>query len=206
LIRVALTGGAGSGKSTAAVELARLGAPTLDTDDVSRDLLQEPEIRDAISVQFPEHVTSTGVIDRRQLRTRIALDPAAKLWLERLLHPRIWLRVESWLTRQHSPYCVVSVPLLVEAGWAPYFHVVILVEASQEVRVSRLQKRDGLSTQAAMQLISVQATDTKLRSIADFVLDNTRSDTRLLLENLRSLDAQLRNTGVKEQPGMSWRA
>jgi dephospho-CoA kinase len=118
---VGLTGGVGSGKSTALEVLERLGASTLSTDAVVHDLYASDEVRDAVVERFGPAVARDGAVDRAALAERAFATPEDRAWLEGLLWPQVGKRIEAWraeqLERDPRPIAlVVEVPLLFEAG------------------------------------------------------------------------------------------
>jgi dephospho-CoA kinase len=143
---VGLTGGVGSGKSTALAVLERLGAATLSTDAVVHDLYASDEVLDAVVERFGPAVASDGAVDRAALAARAFATPEDRAWLEGLLWPRVGKRIAAWraeqLERDPPPVAlVVEVPLLFEAGMEGAFDATIAVVADEEVRARRAADR-----------------------------------------------------------------
>jgi dephospho-CoA kinase len=156
---VGLTGGIGSGKSTALAALERLGAATLSTDQVVHDLYETAEVRDAVRDRFGEAVAPGGTIDRSALATRAFATPDQRQWLEGLLWPRVGSRMAVWrgeLEQLQSPprVAVVEVPLLFESGMEGAFDATIAVVADERVRAERASARNhsALDERGARQL------------------------------------------------------
>ena len=156
---VGLTGGVGSGKSTALEVLERLGASTLSTDAVVHDLYASDEVRDAVVERFGPAVARDGAVDRAALAARAFATPEDRAWLEGLLWPRVGERIAAWraeqLERDPPPVAlVVEVPLLFEAGMEGAFDATIAVVADEEVRVRRAAGRghDAVDERVARQL------------------------------------------------------
>ena len=168
-----------------------MGAPVLDTDDTARQLLLDPVLLATVRTRFPECAAPGEALNRRLLRQTIATDHAARRWLEQLLHPRIWHVVDSWLAAQNTAYAIVSVPLLLESGWAPRFDTVVMIRASDPVRLQRIRQRDGLSLVHAEQLLAAQSPNSAVRAIADIILDND-SSPQALQQLIREADSKLR--------------
>ncbi|MDQ6607910.1 MAG: dephospho-CoA kinase [Actinomycetota bacterium] len=171
---VALTGGIGSGKSTALAALQRLGAAVLSTDDVVHELYASDEVRDAVVARFGTEVASGGVVDRAALAERAFATPEDRGWLEGLLWPRVGARMASWRAsleaREDPPRAaVVEVPLLFEAGMEGTFDATIAVVSDEAVRGQRAGDRGhrALDERAARQL-----TQTEKAERATYVVQN----------------------------------
>jgi dephospho-CoA kinase len=143
---VGLTGGLGSGKSTALATLAALGAAVLSSDAVVHELYAGEELRDAVVERFGDEVAPGGVVDRRALAERAFARDQDRAWLERLLWPMVAARVADWLrdVRARTPApraAVVEVPLLFEAGLDDLYDATIAVVAGEQVRARRAAGR-----------------------------------------------------------------
>jgi dephospho-CoA kinase len=156
---VGLTGGVGSGKSTALEVLERLGAATLSTDAVVHDLYASDEVRNAVVERFGPAVASDGAVDRAALAARAFATPEDRAWLEGLLWPRVGKRIAAWrseqLERDPPPVAlVVEVPLLFEAGMEGAFDATIAVVADEEVRARRAagRRHEAVEERVARQL------------------------------------------------------
>lgn len=142
--RLAVTGGIGSGKSSALAFLRGLGAATLSTDDLVHTLLSEPAIAAAVERRFGPEVMIGGEVNRGALARVVFGDHEALLWLESLLHPHVRRMVTEWAAAQQRlvtqpSLLVVEVPLLFETGtMVDMFDCVLLVTAPEEVRRRRL--------------------------------------------------------------------
>jgi dephospho-CoA kinase len=160
---VGLTGGVGSGKSTALEVLERLGAATLSTDAVVHDLYASDEVRDAVVDRFGPAVARDGAVDRAALAARAFATAEDRAWLEGLLWPRVGKRIAAWraeqLERDPPPVAlVVEVPLLFEAGMEGAFDATIAVVADEEVRARRAAGRghEAADERVARQLPQVE--------------------------------------------------
>jgi dephospho-CoA kinase len=145
---VGLTGGIGSGKSTVAGLFSALGVPVLDSDSLARELVRpgEPAL-DAITAVFGAGcLQHDGTLDRAWMRRKIFSDPAGKQQLEAILHPAVRNRMEAWLGTVQAPYCVLVIPLLLEAGQLDLVDRVPVQEimASQADRKTRLAAADDI--------------------------------------------------------------
>jgi dephospho-CoA kinase len=156
---VGLTGGIGSGKSTALAALERLGAAVLSTDSVVHELYESDEVRDAVIERFGPAVAANGAVDRAALAQVAFATPEDRQWLEQMLWPRVGARMVAWregLERRAPPprAAVVEVPLLFEAGMESAFDATIAVIADEQLRARRASGRghDALDERLARQL------------------------------------------------------
>jgi dephospho-CoA kinase len=143
---VGLTGGLGSGKSTALAALGRLGAEVISSDDVVHELYDETELRDAVVARFGPDVAPDGVVDRAVLAQRAFARDEDRAWLEGLLWPLVGARVGAWLERARDrrpppKAAVVEVPLLFEAGLGDLYDATIAVVSGEELRRERAAAR-----------------------------------------------------------------
>lgn len=177
MLRIALTGGIGSGKSAVSDRLIALGVPVFDADDFSHQVTRpgEPAIA-AIADAFGAQVlTADGSLDREALRQIIFADTKARHRLEAILHPEIGRRMQAAALTVNAPYCVFSIPLLLETGQVADFDRVLLVEAPVAMRRERVQERSGLSRAAFDAICKTQATAEQCRQAADDLLINDDS-------------------------------
>ena len=197
-----LTGGIASGKSLASGFFVELGVPVIDTDQISRELVEPGSpCLEAIRARFGDSViTAEGALDRAALRRRILADPAERAALEEILHPAIRreARDRALAAAEHSPYVLVVVPLLAEAAvWPAYrdwLDGVIVLLAPPTLRRRRLLERPGIDADQADALIAAQVDDDARRAIGDHELHN--DDTpEALRRQVGSLDRQLRAGG-----------
>lgn len=173
---VALTGGIGCGKSSAANFFAALGAGVVDTDEIAHRLTRpgEAALQKIASRLGNEYLLANGSLDRAKLRQRIFEDPAAKAELEAILHPLIRREAEAEIARQTAPYVVVVVPLLFEAGasYRQRARQVVVVDCDEEQQIARTMARSGLRREDVQAIMARQASrETRLRQ-ADEVLQN----------------------------------
>ncbi|HEX2297227.1 MAG TPA: dephospho-CoA kinase, partial [Pseudonocardiaceae bacterium] len=176
MLRVGLTGGIGSGKSTVAAWLAGRGAWLIDSDRIAREVVERGStgLR-AVVEAFGENVlTSDGMLDRQALAARVFDDPAARERLNSVVHPLVARRSAELLDAVPPDAIVVQdVPLLVETGLAVGFPLVVVVHADPEVRVRRLAGQRGMASSDARARIGAQGSDEQRRAAADVWLDNS---------------------------------
>lgn len=175
-LRIGLTGGIGSGKSTVAAALARRGAWVVDTDAISRSLTAPggaalPAIAEAFG---PQMITPDGALDRDRMRSLVFNDPAARQRLEAVLHPMIGeqTRGEAALARPGQTI-VFDVPLLVESPhWRGRVDRVLVVDCLEETQVRRVMHRSGWSEEQVRKVMAQQATRAQRQAVADAVILN----------------------------------
>ena len=176
-MRIGLTGGIGSGKSTVAAALvARGGALLVDTDAISRALTStDGGAMSAIEATFgPAFIAGNGALDRAAMRELAFRDPQAKRALEAILHPMIGAETarQAALARP-GQRIVFDVPLLVESGrWRRLVDRVLVVDCRVDTQVARVIARSGLSEVAVRAILAQQATRAQSRAAADAVIHN----------------------------------
>ncbi|MDR7268998.1 dephospho-CoA kinase [Pelomonas saccharophila] len=174
-MRVGLTGGIGSGKSTVAGFLREAGAAIVDTDAISRGLTGPGgAAMPAIAAQFgADFVSPDGALDRDRMRALAFSDPAAKRRLEAILHPLITAEALAQADAATAPLVVFDVPLLVESGrWRPRLARVLVVDCSTETQIERVLQRPGWTRERVAGALAAQTTREARRAAADVVLLN----------------------------------
>jgi dephospho-CoA kinase len=192
-MRVGLTGGIGSGKSTVAGFLREAGAAIVDTDAISRALTLTggaamPAIAQAFGADF---VTTDGALDRERMRALAFSDAAAKRRLEAILHPLITAEALAQADAATAPLIVFDVPLLVESGrWRSRVARVLVVDCSAATQIERVLRRPGWTREGVEGVLAAQATREARRAAADAVLLNDGIPLDTLRNEVRSLAAR----------------
>jgi dephospho-CoA kinase len=169
VLRIGLTGGIGSGKSTVSALLAARGALLVDADQIAREVV----------APGTPGLAADGTLDRPALAAVVFADQAARRRLDAIVHPLVRARtVELAAAAPADAVLVNDVPLLVETGQAGSYDLVLVVEADEETRVTRLIRR-GLTEEDARARIAAQAGDEERRAVADVVLDNSGTPEEL---------------------------
>lgn len=197
---VGLTGGMAAGKSTVARLLAEHGCTVVDADRLVAELYRpgEPGARRVAELFGPEVLTAEGAVDHRALAARAFADPDARRRLEQAIHPLVRERFAA-LAAAAEGIVVLEATLLVEAGWADAFDVVVTVEAPRELRLARAVGR-GLPPEEAERRLAAQGDGGARRARADLVVTND-GDAAALREEVatlvRALRLRLRDRGVR---------
>ena len=172
---VGLTGGIGSGKSSAARIFDELGAGVVDTDEISHDLTRSggaalAAIRSAFG---EEYVAADGGLARASMRQRVFSDAAARRKLEAILHPLIREEVRTRVAAANRPYVVIVVPLLLETGtYRDLIQRILVIDCSKEAQVARTMERSGLAEAEVRAIMAAQAPRAVRLAAADDVLLN----------------------------------
>jgi len=180
-LRIGLTGGIGSGKSTVAGMFEALGVPVIDADALGRELVApgQPALAEVASAFGPEILTGDGHLDRRRLRELIFSDQAARRNLERILHPRIRDAMAARVRTLNAPYCLLSIPLLLETGQTEDVDRILVVDAPEALQIERTRHRDHTSTEQTQRILSRQVGRQERLAAADDVIVNDADLDRL---------------------------
>jgi len=173
-LRVGLTGGIGSGKSTAAAMFAERGVPVLDADQLAREVVApgQPAWHEVIAAFGAQVLGADGHLARERLRALVFADPAARRRLEAITHPRILDALEQRCRALAHGYCVIAVPLLVETGLQGSVDRVLVVDVPPAVQLARVMARDDLTAAQAQAIMRTQATRRERLAAAHDVITN----------------------------------
>lgn len=182
-MRVGLTGGIASGKSTVSELLAALGAVIVDSDKIAREVVEPgtPGLAAVVEEFGPVVLTESGELDRAKVGEIVFADEGARARLNAIVHPLVGARSAELeeAGRSAGRLVVNDIPLLVEVGYAPFFDEVIVVDVPVETQVERAVAR-GMTEADARSRISAQASREERLAVATYVIDNTGT-----LEDLR---------------------
>jgi dephospho-CoA kinase len=178
MLMVGLTGGIGSGKSAVAARMVELGAVLIDADLLARDAVAPgtPGLAEVVAAFGAELLTGTGELDRAAMARVVFSDPDARRRLEAIVHPRVRAATEARVAAAPADAIVVNeLPLLVEAGLAGAYDLIVVVLAGVDLRVARLVRDRGMAETEVRARIAAQATDEQRRAVADVVITNDGS-------------------------------
>ncbi len=202
MLRVGLTGGIGTGKSTVADLFSERGVPIVDTDLIARQLVEPgmPAL-EAIRAAFGESVMQAGgALDRAALRKRVFADASARKQLESILHPLIRQAVRQALDALDAPYVVVVIPLLVETdGYGGLLDRILVVDCPEDVQIARVMARSGLSREEVQAILDSQARRSERLDAADDVIANSGSPDALH-DTVAQLDTRYRALSAHLSP------
>jgi dephospho-CoA kinase len=180
---IALTGGIGSGKSTAANFFAALGVPVTDVDEISHQLTaaNQPIVK-VIEANFGKNsITPEGALNRAAMRDLIFNDAAARTKLNAILHPAIYDEALKQLqSHQDAPYQILAIPLLFESPrYAPHVNRILLIDCNEKTQIERVKKRSQLSTSEIKKIIRTQTPRKKQLLLAHDVIENNENVEKL---------------------------
>jgi dephospho-CoA kinase len=188
MLRVGLTGGIASGKSTVSRIFASFGAKVLDADEVAREVLLPGQpawkrLRQAFGQEF---FHPDGTVKRKELRNLVFADPEKRSQLNAIVHPEVMKEInrrsEILSSSVQNGVLLVDVPLLLEVGVANRFDKIVVVYVSESVQISRLLQRDGISEEEAKQALKVQMALSKKVEQADYLIDNSGTPEETLAQ------------------------
>jgi dephospho-CoA kinase len=191
---VGLTGSMGSGKSTVAEILQENGVPIYFADDSAKRLLVDDiELKKMIENEFGEGIYIDGILQRRELAKRAFSTPEATNRINAIVHPAVHRDFVEWHSKQNSIYVVREAAILFESGSYKNCDSIILVEAQEENRIARVQKRSDLSVDEIRQRMSKQMPQAQKRSMLserDYIIENDR-DLKGLRDQVKFLHEAL---------------
>ena len=189
MLKIGLTGGIGSGKTTVTQKFSSLGVPVIDADEISRELVKpgQPAFAEIVNEFGNKVLTTSGEIDRQYLRDLIFSDARSRVKLESILHPLIRLKMSRQIESLDNPYCIISIPLLIETGQADLADRILVLDVPRELQVRRTMERDNTSAEAVEAVITSQVDNQTRLSLADDVLNNS-GDIKDLLQQVEALN------------------
>lgn len=178
MLRAAITGGIGSGKSTVCTVFQLLDIPVFHADEVAQHILQADEqvIRN-IKKHFGEAMYNReNIPERKKIASLVFKDPKKLEMLNSWIHPAVALQFQQWVQEQTaSPYCILEAAILFESGFHKNTDKIILVTAPEEIRIQRVMKRDRMSEDEVRSRMRLQWSNEQKISLSDFVIVNDDS-------------------------------
>lgn len=181
MLRVGLTGGIGSGKTTVAELFRRLGAPVIDADAVARSLVEpgQPALEEIARTFGPDMVSQDGRLDREKLKKHIFASTAERKRLEAILHPLIFEEIEKRVRQLEAPYVLLCIPLLIETKQHHRVDRVLVVDCLSEIQYQRVQSRDNLDHEAITRVLEAQVSRAERLAAADDIIENNAGRSEL---------------------------
>lgn len=191
-LKVGLTGGIGSGKSTVAGIFKVLGIPVFDADAAAKTIMNEDEtLKKQITATFGQDAYQNGQLNRKYI-ANIVFNDAFKLeQLNALVHPATIAAAERWMQQQHTPYAVKEAALFFESGSAAGIDVIIGVFAPQALRIQRVMERDNIGRQEVLTRMGRQIDDEIKKLLCDYIIVN--DEQQMLLPQVLALHETLLN-------------
>lgn len=202
MLKIGITGGIGSGKSTVAKIFEVLGIPVYYADDAAKRLMQEDEeLKKKIQLQFGNEVYTNGQLNRKRLAEIVFASPEKLAQLNALVHPATLKDAERWMQKQITPYAIKEAALIFESGAHEYLDYVIGVTAPAPLRIQRTMQRDGITREEVMARMNKQMDETIKMKLCDFVLVNNEQE--MLLPQVIQLHEKLSALSKKLTDGKS---
>lgn len=192
-LRIGLTGGIASGKSTVAELFGARGIPVIDTDEIARQIVApgRPAHRQVVEAFGSEVLDDSGALDRRRLRGLVFADPMQRRRLEAILHPAILEEMTRQSEKAGGPYQILVIPLLIETAGESDIDRILVIDSPVELQIRRLLARDAENEPQARAMIAAQASREQRLAVADDVIVND-SDRAALDVAVATLDAKYR--------------
>lgn len=190
MLRIGLTGGIGSGKTTVARIFEVIGIPVYYADAAGKRLMNtDPEIRQAIISTFGQNSYKGTEINRSFLISEVYEDDASLQLLNSIIHPAVFKDADAWMLHQNAPYAIKEAAIIFESGSNQFLDYVIGVSAPELLRIERLKKRDGKTEEQIRFWMNKQMNAEEKMSRCDFVVHN--DEKQLLIPQVLELNAEL---------------
>ena len=185
MVRLGLTGGIGSGKSTVAKIFEEFNIPVYYADDRAKWLMNQPELRKKITKLFGEEAYKNDQLDRGFIAGIVFTNRDALNSLNAIVHPVVGKDYEQWCAHQKSDIVLKEAAILIESGAIETVDEVVVVTAPAKVRMERVMKRDGVTEQQVVDRLNNQMTDSQRLKYATYVIDN--GGTKMLIPQVKSV-------------------
>ena len=181
MLKIGLTGGIGSGKSTVSKIFQQINIPVIDADKIAHQLVAvgQPALT-KIQQEYGSNILNPdGTLNRKQLKELIFSDDLQKQKLETILHPLIYQAIQKQINALNTPYCIICIPLLFEKDMTHLVDRILVVDCPVEEQIKRLLKRDNMTIERIQSIIDSQVSRAFRKSMANDLLDNTLSNESL---------------------------
>ncbi len=202
ILKIGLTGGIGSGKSTVAKVFGTLGIPVFDADSVAKNIMNEDaHLQQQIVRTFGDGAYTDGKLNRKYLADIVFNDPFKLEQLNALVHPATIQAAEDWMKQQHAPYGIKEAALLFEAGSAGHLDYVIGVYAPQALRIKRVMDREQVGRQDVLTRMSRQVDEQIKMRLCDFIIVN--DEQQMVIPQVLNLHEKLLELAGKKASAYS---
>ncbi len=190
MLKIGITGGIGSGKSTVAKVFEVLGIPVYYADDAAKKLMNEDEeLKEKIKLQFGDEVYKNGKLDKKYLADIVFSSPEKLALLNALVHPATLKDADDWMQNQRTAYTLKEAALIFESGAQQNLDYVIGVTAPAPLRIQRTMNRDGITREEVIARMDKQMEETIKMKLCDFVIKNDEQE--MLLPQVLALHQKL---------------
>ena len=172
MIKIGLTGGIGSGKTTVANMFKNKNIPVFIADVEAKKILNDPSVAQDVANTFNISLTNDGLIDKSELASIVFKDKEALEKLNSIIHPKVQQSFQKWIRNIDAPYIIYEAAIIFEKDRASDFDFTILITAPEEVRIERVVQRDYSSEEEVKSRMKSQWPESKKRKLADFVIKN----------------------------------
>ena len=195
MLKVGITGGIGSGKSTICHFFRLLKTPVFDADTEAKKIMNESAlVRSKMIVTFGKDIyLPNQTIDRKKLASIIFNSPSLLAKVNSIIHPEVRKTFFEWCDKQPAPYIIHEAAILFESGFSQMMDHTILIVAPEQQRIDRVMKRDGSTAGQIKERIEKQWPDDKKMALADFVIHNNNRE--LIIPKILELDKKFRQHG-----------
>lgn len=195
MLKIGITGGIGSGKSTVCRVFSVMGIPVFEADKVARKLMDtDEEIHEKLVRLFGAAVyLPDQTVNRKYLAGIVFKDPSLLAQLNEIVHPVVRKTFFDWCERQKSPYIIHEAAILFESGFYKMMDKTITVVTNEDERIQRVMKRDGITMELVKERIKNQWSDEERMKLADFVIGN--NDDQLIIPQIIEIDKKIKANG-----------
>ncbi|MCK5092606.1 MAG: dephospho-CoA kinase [Gammaproteobacteria bacterium] len=198
MLRIGLTGGIGSGKTTVADAFANHGVPVIDADIIAHELVEPglPALESIVKAFGDNILDKKGHLKRNKLRELILVDEGKRRKLESILHPAIHNEIETRINQIHAAYCILVIPLLIETRLTDMVDKVLVVDVSKNTQIERVKNRGKLSEDEIQSIIGIQCSREERLKAANEIVTNegTLEDLAIQIAHLHQKFQQFAST------------
>jgi dephospho-CoA kinase len=181
MLKIGLTGGIGSGKSTVSKIFQQFDIPIIDADEIAHQLVTigQPALAKIQQEYGPNILNPNGSLNREQLKDFIFSNVLQKQKLESILHPLIFESIQTQIKELNTPYCIISIPLLFEAKMTSLVDRILVIDCTVKTQIERLLKRDNMTIERIQSIIDSQVSQAFRKKMADDLIDNNKNNENL---------------------------